>query len=209
MKILRIRAEGLSRYRKPFDISFCAVQRVQSSCQHTVHRLAGSVCVNAVETFAGINASGKTTALRVISFVGMLLKGVSLSSDMASLILAENVQTVFTIDFFAGGKICRLTSRIIRTKDPGARDRVRILEEKLLAKSAAGRTSRANLSDFDGMDPVRVRKHAEEYLSDDVSVMIAVNRQLQDRSIFVSPAASSDFSLPLSDGGSGRDPLPP
>ena len=36
MKILRIRVKGLPLYKKTFDVSFCAVQRVQSNHMDSV-----------------------------------------------------------------------------------------------------------------------------------------------------------------------------
>ena len=64
MKILRIRVNGLPLYKEPFDVSFCAVQRVQSNHMNSVYNLFGNIYVNTVEAFAGINASGKTMALK-------------------------------------------------------------------------------------------------------------------------------------------------
>ena len=72
MKILRIKVNGLPLYKNPFDISFYAAQRVQSNHLNSVFNLFGNIFVNTVEAFAGINAAGKTTALKVISFTNML-----------------------------------------------------------------------------------------------------------------------------------------
>ena len=74
MKILRIKVNGLPLYKNQFDISFYAVQRVQSNHLNSVFNLFGNIYVNTVEAFAGINAAGKTTALKVISFTNMVSK---------------------------------------------------------------------------------------------------------------------------------------
>ena len=91
MRILRIQAEGLPLYKKPFDISFYAVQRVQNCHLQSVHNLFGNIYINTVEALAGINASGKTTALETISFTSMLLSAAPLSSNFVPKILAENL----------------------------------------------------------------------------------------------------------------------
>ncbi len=201
MRILRIQAEGLPLYKKPFDISFYAVQRVQNCHLQSVHNLFGNIYINTVEALAGINASGKTTALETISFTSMLLSAAPLSSNFVPKILAENVQTVFDIDFFADGKIYHLMSEMIRTRRPAGGSGIRILSEKLWRKNATSKTNKTNLLDFSGIDPVRNRNHADEYLPDDVSIMIAENKQRQDTTSFVDLALFTDFNLYLPDGG--------
>ena len=104
MKILRIKVNGLPLYKNQFDISFYAVQRVQSNHLNSVFNLFGNIYVNTVEAFAGINAAGKTTALKVISFTNMLLGAAPLSADFVPQILGENIQSIFDVDFFADGK---------------------------------------------------------------------------------------------------------
>ena len=49
--------------------------------------------------------------------------------------------------------------------------------------------------------PVRVRDNTDEYLPDDVSIMIAVNKQIQDKTMFVDLALFTNFNLFLLDGG--------
>ena len=83
----------------PFDISFCAVQRVQSNHLDFVYNLFGNIYVNTVEAFAGINASGKTTALKVVSFTSLLLGAAPLNAEFIPQILGDDMTTVFDFDF--------------------------------------------------------------------------------------------------------------
>jgi AAA15 family ATPase/GTPase len=178
------------------------VQRVQSNHLNSVYNLFGNIYVNTVEAFAGINASGKTTALRVITFVSMLLGAAPLSAEFVPQILEEGTNTCFDVDFYIDGKIFHLMSEIIRLKKADGSSSVQILNEKLWVKSVISKTNKTNFLDFTDLDPVRVRDNTDEYLSDDVSIMIAVNKQIHDKTIFVDLEMFTNFNLFLPEGGS-------
>ena len=202
MRILRIKVNGLPLYKNPFDISFCAVQRVQNNHLNSVYNLFGNICVNTVEAFAGINASGKTTALKVVSFTSLLLGAAPLNAEFIPQILGDDIAAVFDIDFFADGKIFHLNSEIIKSKKQDGNPHVHIISEKLWAKAVTSKVNKTNLLNYDGLQPVRVRNNSDEYLPDDVSIMIAVNKQIQDKTMFVDLALFTNFNLFLPDGGS-------
>ena len=202
MRILRIKVNGLPLYKNSFDISFCAVQWVQNIHLNSVYKLFGNIYVNTVEAFAGINASGKTTALKVVSYSSLLLGAAPLNAEFIPQILGENIKTVFDIDFYADNKIFHLKSEIIKEKNQDGTFVVRIVSEKLWIKTATSKINKSNLLDFTGLEPVRVRNNSDEYLPDDVSIMIAVNKQIQNKLMFVDLALFTNFNLFLSDGGS-------
>lgn len=202
MRLLRIKVTGLPLYKNPFDISFCAVQRVQSNHLNSVFNLFGNIYVNTVEAFAGINASGKTTALKIVSFTSLLLEAAPLSAEYIPQILGENNPTVFDIDFFADGKIFHLKNEVVKSKKQDGSNSVRILAEKLWIKPVTSKVNKTNLLDFEGMVPARVRNNTDEYLPDDVSIMIAVKKQIQNKSMFVDLAMFTNFNLFLPEGRS-------
>jgi len=195
MKLLRIKAEGLPLYKKTFDISFYALQRVQSNHLNTLHNLFGNIYVNTAEAFIGINASGKTTALKIISFACMLLSAQPINNDYAHQLLEEGTPAVFDINFYIDGKIYHLCSEIIKTRNSDGSPAVRIISEKLWMKPVSSRINKTNLLDFSNLIPVRVRDDSDEYLSEDVSIMIAVKKQYADKSLFVDLALFTDFNL--------------
>ena len=201
MKILRIKVEGLSLYKNIFDISFCAVQRVHKNHLNSVFNLFGNIYVNTVEAFAGINASGKTTALKVVSFTSVLLGAAPLSAEFVPQILDDGIKTIFDIDFFLDGKIYHLTSEVIKHRNQDGKPKVRILSERLWVKSVSSKINKSNLWDYDKENPVRVRDNSDEYLPDDVSIMIAINKQIVKQSIFVDLVMFTNFNLFLPDGG--------
>ena len=201
MKILKIKVEGLSLYKNIFDISFCAVQRVHKNHLNSVFNLFGNIYVNTVEAFAGINASGKTTALKVVSFTSVLLGAAPLSAEFVPQILDDGIKTIFDIDFFLDGKIYHLTSEVIKHRNQDGKTKVRILSERLWVKSISSKINKSNLWDYDKENPVRVRDNSDEYLPDDVSIMIAINKQIVKQSIFVDLVMFTNFNLFLPDGG--------
>lgn len=202
MRILRIKVKGLPLYKNPFDISFCAVQRVQNNHLNSVYNLFGNIYVNTVEAFAGINASGKTTALKVVSFTSLLLSAVPLNAEFIPQILEDDIAAVFDIDFYADEKIFHLNSEIIKSKKRDGSSGVCIKSEKLWIKTVTSKVNKTNLLNFEGLEPVRVRNNSDEYLPDDVSIMIAVNKQIQNKAMFVDLAMLTNFNLFLPDGGS-------
>jgi len=199
MKILRIKVNGLPLYKNVFDISFCAVQRVHNNHLNSVFNLFGNIYVNTVEAFAGINASGKTMALKVVSFTSILLSATPLSAEFVPQILGDGINTIFDIDFYADGKIYHLTSEIIKEKNQDENPKIRIISEHLWVKSVNTKINKSNLWDYDKNTPVRVRGNSDEYLPEDVSIMIALNKQIQNKIMFVDLAMLTNFNFLLPD----------
>ncbi len=202
MRILRIRVNGLPLYKDSFDISFYAIQRVHETHLNSVYNLFGNIYINTVEAFAGINASGKTTALRVVSFVGLLLSAAPLNIEFTPDILGVDINTVFDIDFYADGNIYHLQSEIVKSVNQDGTYGIRIMSEKLWIKSATSKINKTNLINFEGLEPVRVRGNHDEYLPDNVSIMIAVNKQFKQNTRIVDLALFTDFNLFFPEGGS-------
>ena len=199
MKILRIKVNGLPLYKNMFDISFCAVQRVHNNHLNSVFNLFGNIYVNTVEAFAGINASGKTMALKVVSFTNILLRATPLSAEFVPQILGDGINTIFDIDFYVDGKIYHLTSEIIKEKNQDENPKIRIISERLWVKPVTTKINKSNLWDYDKNTPVRVRGNSDEYLPEDVSIMIAVNKQIQNKIMFVDLAVLTNFNFLLPD----------
>lgn len=195
MRLLRIRVEGLPLYKKSFDVSFYAQQRVQEGHLSVLHRLFGNIYVNTANAFIGINASGKTTALRVISFASMILCALPLNSEGVPNLLGDETPTVFDIDFYLDNKVCHLQSKIIKSQASNGKKTVKILSERLWMKKASNKINKSNLLDFEIDEPVRTRDNSDEYLSEDVSIMIAINKQIKESDIFLDMTQLNDVNL--------------
>ena len=201
MRILTIKANGLPLYKDSFYVSFIATQKVMSSHLNSVSNLFGNIYINSAEAFIGINAAGKTTALKVISFTCLLLSAQPLNADFVPDILATNIETTFEIDFFANNTIYHLKSNILKALNADGSYNTKIISEELWAKPVSTKVNKTNLLDFSHLSPVRVRKNADEYLPEDVSIMIAVNKQLREKTAFVDLAAFTNFNFFLPEGG--------
>ena len=195
MKILRIRVEGLPLYQQEVDISFLAAQRVQANHQGAVSKLFGNIYVNNAEAFIGINASGKTTALNIVVFTCTLLNAQPLNSEIVPDVIGTDENTVFDIDFFADGEICHLRSEITKEQGVDGTFRVRILSEELWAKPATSKINKSNLLLWDNLEAERNRDDADEYLPDDVSIVIAKKKQLEHKIAFSNHVGLTDFNV--------------
>ena len=66
MKLLRITAEGLPLFKEKLDLCFYAQQRIAEEQKEMLHPLFSNIYLNPANGFIGINASGKTSVLKVI-----------------------------------------------------------------------------------------------------------------------------------------------
>ena len=73
MKILRITAQGLPLFKEDLDISFCQ-QRVSEDDREYLYNFNGKYYLHTANAFIGINASGKTSVLKVINLALNIVK---------------------------------------------------------------------------------------------------------------------------------------
>lgn len=181
MKVLRITAQGLPLFRDTLDLSFYAKQRVAEDDKETLYPLFANIHMNCAEAFIGINASGKTSVLKVILLALRLLNSEPLNHMETKDILGEAKRVVLNLYFYTRAEeICRLETVIV--SDPLRTDKeyYRIENETLWAKPVSDVMTRKTLTDFSGYTPRMVRADAGEFLSDDVSIVIAYNKKNQE-----------------------------
>lgn len=179
MKLLRIMADGLPLFKEKLDICFYAQQRVSEDQKGILYPLFSNIYLNPANGFIGINASGKTSVLKVILLALGIINNEPINHIETKDILGNASKVVLNIFFYSetNKEICRLETAIIskQTKTEGAV--YRIISEKIWSKPANEITTRKSLLDFDGKKPVMVRSGQEDFLSDDVSIMIARNKK--------------------------------
>ncbi len=73
MRILKIKANGLKLFPDGLEVDFTTTQRVRNDKSEMLHKISPQIYQNNAIAFVGINASGKTTTLKVISFVIQML----------------------------------------------------------------------------------------------------------------------------------------
>lgn len=200
MKIFRITAQGLPLFKEELDISFFAQQRVADDDKDLLHPLFSNVYMNCSNAFIGINAAGKTSVLKVILLALNLLNNQPINHIETKEILGDTDKAVINTYFHSETKeICRLETVITSEKSKTEATYYKIVKETLWAKPQESVTARKNLTDFSAYEPVAVRKE-EEFLSDDVSIIIAHNKKKKERMDIVSLLSFTNINvLPFAD----------
>lgn len=182
MKILRITAEGLPLFKDELDIRFYTQQRVSEEDKDRLYHLMGRYYLNSALAFIGINASGKTSILKVISLALNIVRNEPINHVDAKTILGGTKKaTIRTYFYDKGNKVCCLETVITAKKAKTGEYVYSILSEGLYEKSLAAVKSKKHLTDFSGIEPIRRRNSDEAYLPDDVSFIIAHNKETGDR----------------------------
>lgn len=184
MKILKLSVTGLPLFKDKCEIDFVAMQRVSADNAEKMSCLFSSntqqFYQNNVISFVGINASGKTSLLKLIAFVGRMLQNEAINNIATNEILdglVENQKVIFETYFYAKeGTINLLHSTI--SKQNG---KYIITDEYLKSKSVSNVTSKLSIFNFENCTPLMERNKDEAFLLDDVSIIVAYNKQHNDR----------------------------
>ena len=181
MKILRITAQGLPLFKEDMDICFYTQQRVSEDDRNNLYNLIDNYYLHSACAFIGINASGKTSVLKVINLALNIIKNEPINHVEAKTILGGSEKAAIRTYFYDKRKyICCLETVITAKKAKTGEYVYSILSERLWEKPIAGVMSKKYLTDFDGIEPVDTRDSNEAYLSDDVSFIIAHNKKVND-----------------------------
>mgnify|MGYP004611842509 FL=1 len=177
MRLLKMAVNGLTLFKGAVNIDFFAEQRVSSDNNEMVSPCFGSVYTNNVMSIVGINASGKTSLLKVISFVIEFINGESVNNINNKDILKDSEKIEITVFFFdPGNGVCKLESEIIRIKDNEIDYRYIINSERLWVKKTSRVKSKKDLFVFDDDQLSKVRDNGAEFLKDDTSIVISLNK---------------------------------
>lgn len=180
MRILRIEADGIFLFNDKVVIDFNAEQRVYPDNAAMLFNPFGKTYTNNVLSFVGVNASGKTTSLKLVSFVMSLLNAEAINNIDARSVLERSEKVSLKTYFFDKNRgICLLETTIGVTTEEGVADRYTILYEKLFIRTAGSVTSKANLFEFADENLFESRDESQEqfmFLKDDVSIVIALGK---------------------------------
>ena len=182
MKLLRITAEGLPLFKEKLDLSFYAQQRIVEEQKNILHPLFSNIYMNTATGFIGINASGKTSVLKVILFALEIINNEPINHIETRDILGDSADVRLNMYFFSKKtkEICRLEMIVTSQKNKSEGISYSICSESLWTKSVDEVTTRKAMLDFEGREPVMIRSSQEEFLPDDVSIMIARNKKTKE-----------------------------
>ena len=180
MRLLRIEAEGIFLFGDKIIIDFNAEQRVYPDNAGMLFNAFGSTYTNNVLSFVGVNASGKTTSLKLISFVMSLLNAEAINNIPSRVVLERSKAVTLKVYFYDESKgVCLLETVIGVTKEEGTLERYVILQEKLFTRKITSITSKANLFEFKEENIYKTRDDSQEqfmFLKDDVSIVIVLGK---------------------------------
>lgn len=188
MKILKISIDGLPHFQNDLDIDFVAQQRVDDDDKEQLSNVFSNIYTNPALSFIGINASGKTTILKVISFVIELLNNKPINNISSNEIISDingGQRVAFSAYFYHENIIYKLKTTIGKKENPvDGSTRFIILDEALWSKEIHRIKTKKSLYDFRDSDLKTERNSNEQYLMEDVSIIVALNKK-QDTNFFL------------------------
>lgn len=182
MKILRITVNGLPLFKQELDLLFYTQQRVSEDDKEKLYKIEPNYYLHTACAFIGINASGKTSVLKVINLALNILRNEPINHVESRNILGACERATFKICFLDKKNNVYCLKTVINSKKAKAGRYVySIIEEKLWEKPISSVKSKKYLTDFTAISPIAVRNTEEAYLPDDVSFIIAHNKKTNDR----------------------------
>lgn len=183
MKLLKIIASGLPLFKDKCEIDFFALQRVTNDNADKMSSLfsTSSQCFyqNNVLSFIGINASGKTSILKLISFVCEMLSNQSINNISCNEVLDgidSKGKVSFDIFFYAENKTVNVLHTVVGKKE----NKFIILDEFLKSKPSSKVKNKNAIFDFEDCEALLTRDNDEAFLLDDISIMVAFNKKTKD-----------------------------
>ena len=181
MKLLKIKFTGLPLFNGLGEIDFIANQRVSSENSNNMDLLFTqnnrNFYSNKILSFVGINASGKTTILKVVTFVCKMLNNEALNNTQYKEIfdgLKDGNEVDFQIYFYSNDSIYFLQTTI--EKNEKLVIKKEILKERRISKIK----KKEDLFDIDNFKILMERNNNEAFLLDDVSIMVAFNKKMHE-----------------------------
>ena len=202
MKLLRITAEGLPLFKEKLDLIFYARQRVSDEDKENLYPLFSNVYLNPAIAFIGINASGKTSVLKVILLALGILDNDPINHMETREILGETEKAILNIFFYVEStrELCRLETVITSEKSKTEGITFKIVSESLWTKEISEVLTRKAMLDFGKKAPAMIRSDREAFLPDDVSIMIAKNKKTGEQTNTVSLLLFTNINvLPVSE----------
>lgn len=181
LRILRIEYKNLPVYDGNFAIDLFAADRVMKD--ESLYRMHNTLYLQNLISFAGMNATGKTTALRLINLAMRIVINNASSNDIISIrygLLGNDSEMIVT--FCNDDTVYQLHSYFAETNTSVASNlsHYSFKEEILKSKSLKGIKRKKDLLNFDDAKVVAKRSgldaQAKSVLKPDDSIVIMVTR---------------------------------
>ncbi|WP_225465247.1 ATP-binding protein [Vibrio vulnificus] len=182
MRILKVKAKGLKLFPNDLEIDFTTTQRVRNDKSEVLYKISPQIHQNNAIAFVGINASGKTTTLKVVSFIIEMLNNEAINNIKNKSILdglLDDDKVVFDVYFsLFSESIYRLETTIAKSRlSDDLEDNFIIESEVLWKKDIKSIRTKKSIFNFTDSNLIQTRKGDEEFLPDDVSIIISQNKK--------------------------------
>lgn len=178
MKLLKIEASGFALFENNFSISFLAKQRVTDD-DASLHHLFRKGDLNPINALIGVNASGKTSTLKLISLVIEIMNFTPLKYLSYKSLFSEGNNHRLCIYFYTeDGMLHKLDSRIYLSNESSIEDILYFSDERLYSKKVSSVKSKAQVFEFNETNLKIDRKKIELLLPDDMSIIYKLKKDL-------------------------------
>lgn len=183
MKILRVEYQNINLYNDNLIIDFTASDRVLNTDQ--VNIVSKSIYLQKVIALAGINATGKTTTLRLIDFAMNLINDNTYLAQIKMKYEIFKDDTKLIIDFIEDKEIYRLESRIgiknnIVANEINLKNTYYYKEEKIYCKPVDSVKLKRELFNWD-IPPLHTRSGLDEknlqMIKDNQSIIVLITKE--------------------------------
>lgn len=199
MKLLKISIEGLQNLKKSLDIDFVAQQRVDDDDRNQMLNVFSNIYTNPTLSFIGINASGKTTILKLVSFAIGLLNNEAINSIPSKDILNDldgEQKITFIAYFYHNNVVYKLKTIIGKKINPiDVNAKFVIIDETLWSKAISRIKTKKSIYDFADTDLKIQRDKNEQYLVEDVSIMVALNKEQNAKLFLYDMSEFTDYNM--------------
>jgi uncharacterized protein len=182
MRVLKIIVKGLKFYSDDLVVDFTTLQRIRNDNDEMLYEISPKIHQNNVLAFIGINASGKTMTLKVLSFVIQMLKNQPINTIECNDILQgiiRNEAIVFEVFFcIADTKIYKLQTTLQLVHSNGLNQNQYVITSEILwEKDDSTIKTKKTIFDFTKAKIKLQRTGNQDFLPDDVSIVIALNKE--------------------------------
>lgn len=182
MRILKIKVNGLKLFSSNLEVDFTTLQRVNKDKNEMLYKISPQIHLNKAISFIGINASGKTSTLKVISFIIQMLNNEPINNiknnDILNGIYGDEKITFETYFTTKDGNVNKLLTIIGKDKlYDGEDEKYVIRDERIWIKEVGKIKTKKSLFEFNDAHLSQKRDKNEAFLADDVSIIIAMNKR--------------------------------
>lgn len=179
MKLLRIEASGFELFENNLTINFLAKQRVTDDS--SLYHLFQKGDLNPINALIGINASGKTSTLKLICTVLEILNFTPLNYLKYKELFREGHNHKLCIYFYTeDGMLHKLESEIVFSDESGVESPLYFSEEYLYSKKVTSVKSKSQVFEFTNSSLVTERKNVGLLLTDDTSILYKLKKEVDN-----------------------------